>query len=263
MDNREEGESNPGSAERNIRQPQSTQQRANSKLFRCFHDVLSFVFSAFLLLFINHFILIDGGAQDNDAVFLDDWVLLDNMEDIAVGMGLAPANNTEMPTDPVARLAFRKRVLEPQQQQVQVLAHEQLLREQQDQIEACEAHLLELQQIQREPAVTPGPTPTANQGKGKNPALKRKSTARDQQVQQRDDVISSTLAQQALHLEHTMQEELAMMRAGMDRRTVQAKSTRETYARYQSHWTVSVRYFAASALSRLKSPTFSPLTVTL
>ncbi|KAF9536121.1 hypothetical protein EC957_000296 [Mortierella hygrophila] len=113
----------------------------------------------------------DRGAQENDVLFPDDWVLLDNMEDIATGMGLAPASDTEMPTDPVARLAFRKKVLEPQQQQVQVLAHEQLLREQQDQIEACEAHLLELQKIQWEPAVASGATPTANQGKGKNSAV--------------------------------------------------------------------------------------------
>ncbi|KAG0254047.1 hypothetical protein BGZ95_006143, partial [Linnemannia exigua] len=118
------------------------------------------------------------------------------MEGIAVGMGLAPASDTEMLIDPVARLAFRKRVLEPQQQQVPILDHEQLLQEQQDQIEACKAHMLELRQMQREPAEASGTRPAANQAKRKNPALKRKYTARDQQVQQRHDVVSSTLAQQ-------------------------------------------------------------------
>ncbi|KAF9904331.1 hypothetical protein EC991_002837 [Linnemannia zychae] len=158
-------------------------------------------------------------------VLPDDWVLLDNMEDIAVGMGLVPATNTEIPADP------------PQQQKIQTLAHEQLLREQQGQVRACKAHVLELHEKQREQAVASGTTPNVNHWKGKNPAQKRKSTDRDQQVQQRDYVISITQSQQAVHLEHTMQGELSMMHAGMDCLTAQAKSTRDIYARYQSHWT--------------------------
>ncbi|KAF9913539.1 hypothetical protein FBU30_003276, partial [Linnemannia zychae] len=71
----------------------------------------------------------------------------------------------------------------------------------------------------------------------RKPKPKRKLTVRERQIQQRDDEIANTLAQQALHLDHTMQEELAMMQAGLDRRVVQAKSTRNIYARYQSHWT--------------------------
>jgi hypothetical protein len=163
-----------------------------------------------------------------------DWALIDNMEDVAPGMGLVAADK-EAPADFTARQAFCKKILRAQQQEYQASAQEQL-QERQDEIKA----ILERHHIKQGAEKRGG-----RRGKkgdtsitATNPAPSSRSR---KHMDAREKIMQDALYQQKLHLQQAYDKDLAMANVGAVRREVQVINTQKLYAKYQKHWNVSLR----------------------
>ena len=169
----------------------------------------------------------------------DDWTLIDNIKDVAAGLGLLSTDNA-VPTDPIARQAFRKKVLEPQQQQRLALANEELLREQEKEIRVLLEHHQTEKEVQVQERTVSKSTEREGERNNNKPAKRLVDSSRGQQrAIERKNAMHDIVSQHTLHLQQALEEDLAILNVGVERRNVQAKNTKDLYAKYQEHWNVS------------------------